>query len=492
MADSHRTTSTATVTLTVNVPAETVTAVADTGTASEDGGAISGNVLTNDSVDIDDGPKHVVAASVGTFTSAHGATVTLDASGNYTYDPSTYTGIESLTPGSYSDTFSYTMADSHGTTSTATVTITVNVPAETVTAVADTGTASEDGGAISGNVLTNDSVDIDDGPKHVVAASVGTFTSAHGATVTLDASSNYTYDPSTYTGIESLTPGSYSDTFSYTMADSHGTTSTATVTITVNVPAETVTAVADTGTASEDGGAISGNVLTNDSVDIDDGPKHVVAASVGTFTSAHGATVTLDASSNYTYDPSTYTGIESLTPGSYSDTFSYTMADSHGTTSTATVTITVNVPAETVTAVADTGTASEDGGAISGNVLTNDSVDIDDGPKHVVAASVGTFTSAHGATVTLDASGNYTYDPSTYTGIESLTPGSYSDTFSYTMADSHGTTSAATVTAVADTGTASEDGGAISGNVLTNDSVDIDDGPKHVVAASVGTFTSAH
>src|SRR5205823_936752 len=109
----------------------------------------------------------------------------------------------------------------------------------------------------------------------------------------------------------------------------------------------------------------------------------------------------------YTYDPETYSGIEDLATGTYTDTFSYTIADSHGTTSTATVTITVNVPAETVSAVADTGSASDDGGVISGNVLDNDSAD--DSFSIVNPASV--TTSAHGATVTLAADGTYTYDP---------------------------------------------------------------------------------
>ena len=93
--------------------------------------------------------------NTGTFSSASlGATVTLAADGSYTYDPETISGLENKPVGTYTDSFSYTATDGHGDTSTATVTITVNVAAEAVTAVAQTNSASDDGGVVSGNVLT--------------------------------------------------------------------------------------------------------------------------------------------------------------------------------------------------------------------------------------------------------------------------------------------------------------------------------------------------
>ena len=83
--------------------------------------------------------------NTGATTSTRGATVTLAANGSYTYDPETISGLENLAVGTYTDSFSYTASDGHGDTSTATVTITVNVAAETVTAVADGASASDDG-----------------------------------------------------------------------------------------------------------------------------------------------------------------------------------------------------------------------------------------------------------------------------------------------------------------------------------------------------------
>jgi len=154
-------------------------------------------------------------------------------------------------------------------------------------AVADTGTASEDGGVISGNVLTTTAW-IRTRAETCSGVQRRYVHQRQCATVTLDAAGTTPIRRPIRGRV--LAPGSYTDTFSYTMADSHGT---------VDPdgddhgqrPAETVTAVADTGTASEDGGVISGNVLTNDSV-IRTTAEHVVASAVGTFTSDNGATVT--------------------------------------------------------------------------------------------------------------------------------------------------------------------------------------------------------
>src|SRR5439155_1475371 len=196
---------------------------------------------------------------------------------------------------------------------------------------------------------------------------------------------------------ESVPAGtSHTDTVSHTIEDTHVTQSTATVTITVNVPAETVNAVADTGSGADDGPLVTGNVLTNDHVD--DAFSIVNPGSV--ITSAHGATVTLDAASHYAHDPKTYSCLESMPAGtSVTETFCYTNEDSHGTQPTAPARRSSDLPAETVNAVADTGSGADDGPLVTGNVLTNDHVD--DAFSIVNPGSV--ITSAHGATVTLDA-----------------------------------------------------------------------------------------
>src|SRR5207244_4314849 len=127
-----------------------VTAVADSGTTVDEETVLSvaaTGVLANDLHGSDD-PLHVSAVAGGTVGTAFqldsGATLKLNSDGSYTYDPSTITGIENKPAGTFADSFSYTASDGHGDTSSATVNITVTIPAEAVTAVADTGTTVDE------------------------------------------------------------------------------------------------------------------------------------------------------------------------------------------------------------------------------------------------------------------------------------------------------------------------------------------------------------
>src|SRR5205085_5659032 len=119
-----------------------------------------------------------------------------------------------------------------------------------------------------------------------------------------------------------------------------------------------------------DGGVISGNVLWNDSAARDDGPltflhpERVRAI-------AQTAVQTFSPKSYYTYDPETYVGLEHLTPGTYTDTFSYTAQDSHGDTSTRSEERRVGKAARSGTAGDHTKKRSDGGGVIGGNLLGN-------------------------------------------------------------------------------------------------------------------------
>lgn len=208
------------------------TAVADTATAVESGGAFNatggtnptGNVLTNDSdANTSSGDTKTVAAVgtisasqpvTGSTTSANGTVVsgrfgslTLGADGSYIYEVHNNNAtVEALrTPSeTLTDSFAYTMVDSLGLPSTAKLTVTIQGNNDNPIANNDFNTAKESllidgteytsvdklGSKAVGNVLTNDS-DVDAGDtKTVIASSItgsatGTVTTGSTSTTTL-------------------------------------------------------------------------------------------------------------------------------------------------------------------------------------------------------------------------------------------------------------------------------------------------------------------
>ncbi|QRY81741.1 retention module-containing protein [Pseudomonas sp. PDNC002] len=118
--------------------------------------------------------------------------------------------------------------------------------------------------------------------------------------------------------------------FTYTVSDGHGGTSTATVTVGITAVNDAPTLVADTASTKEDT-AVKIDVLANDS-DVD-GDK----LTLSTATASNG-TVVINADGTLTYTPkSNFSG---------SDTISYTVSDGHGGTATSTVAVNVSPVAD--------------------------------------------------------------------------------------------------------------------------------------------------
>jgi VCBS repeat-containing protein len=478
MKDSAGATSTATVTMTVTGVNDAPVAVADSGAATEDGGAVAIDVLANDT-DVDTGDTRTLVSvkAAGTV----GSVSIVD--GKVSYDPGAH--FQSLGAGATAtDTFSYTMKDSAGVTSTATVTMTVTGVNDAPVAVANSGAATEDGGAVVIDVLANDT-DVDAGDTRTL---VSVNTSGTVGSVSI-VDGKVSYDPGAH--FQSLGAGATAtDTFTYTMKDSAGATSTATVTMTITGVNDGPVAVADSGAATEDGGAVVIDVLSNDT-DVDAGDTKTLVSVNATGTT--GSVSIVDG--KVSYDPGAH--FQSLGAGATAtDTFTYTMKDSVGIESTATVTMTVTGVNDGPVAVADSGAATEDGGAVVIDVLSNDT-DVDAGDTRTLV-SVSTAGTTGSVSI---VDGKVSYDPGA--AFQSLGAGATAtDTFSYTMKDSAGATSTATVTmtvtgvndgpvAVADSGAATEDGGAVSIDVLANDTdVDAGDTKTLVSVNTAGTVGS--
>ena len=378
--DGHGGTATATVTLTVsNQPP---TANADTATLPFDT-ALDIAVLANDT-----DPNNDALTVSGVTAPAHG-TATVLPSGDIHYAPTAgYIGA---------DSFTYTANDGHGGTSTATVTIAVidQSPVANGDSAIATGLA---GSPVTVDVLANDT-DPDGDPLTLV--SVGA--PAHGSASIV--AGKIVYTPSaTYVG---------PDSFTYTIADGHGLTSSASVSVDVqnrNPVTSPDTLLALVGIAA------TVDVVANDT---DPDSETLSLLSVDP-TTANGGTVTIVGGVAQYTSAAAFTG---------TDTFSYVVTDPRGGTAVGTVTVTVGssaIAANGRTASTATNTP------VAINLLSGVT---DPGGHPVSVDSAG--PAAHG-TVSLDASGNATYTPTAgFAGA---------DSYSYTVSDTFGGSATATVT----------------------------------------------
>ena len=215
------------------------------------------------------------AQAVGVaVTLLSGARLTMHADGTYDYDPA---GLGRLAAGeSYQDTFSYTVTDSAGASSTATLTMTVAGRNDAPVAVHQAVDAHAGDTVVAGTLMADD-IDTDDDPGSLTYQLVGN--PAQG-TVTLDGRS-FSFSPGT--DFQDLGAGETRDvSFTFRAVDQHGAASNL-ETVTIHVVGEndapTITAADAAGQVTErpDGPgensgpdhAVSGLITFND-VDVND------------------------------------------------------------------------------------------------------------------------------------------------------------------------------------------------------------------------------
>ncbi|MFT3848316.1 MAG: retention module-containing protein [Propionivibrio sp.] len=255
--------------------------------------------------------------------------------------------------------------------------------------------------------------------------------------------------------------------------------SVATTSVSVNVGTDHGTiGVADTAVATEAGGTANGtagtnptgNVLTNDLI-IDTGDSKVVSAvsfggtagTVGSALAGAYGTLTLNADGSYSYVVNNgNSAVQALRTASstLTETFTYTTTDGNGTgSSSTTLTVTIQGANDAPVAVADTNVVTRTGSSqqtisttVATGVLANDS-DVDSGDSERVSAiTKGATTqtiSSGGSTTITGTYGNltiYSDGHYTYTTTGSRPSADVQDVFTYTVRDTAGLTSTATLT----------------------------------------------
>ncbi|WP_413166582.1 Ig-like domain-containing protein [Capilliphycus salinus ALCB114379] len=430
-------TDTATVTVTVEQPANTNPNAVDDERTTPLNTSVPVNVLANDT-DAENDPLTIADFDQ---TSANGGTIARSEDGQLIYTPRQgFVGT---------DTFTYTINDGRGGTDIATVTI--NVSDEAPNAVNDTATTAVNT-EVSINVLGNDS-DPDNDPLEITNFDQ---TSANGGSIARSDDGQLIYTPPAgFTG---------NDTFTYTISDG-AESDTATVTVTVQPTANTNPDAVDDTRTTRSNTAITINVLTNDT-DPENNPLEISGFDT---TSASGGTIAASQSGQaLVYTPASgFTG---------TDTFTYTIDDGNGGTDTATVTI--NVESDQALIAANDFATTDQNTNVTINVLAND-VDPENQPLAITSFDEN---SANGGTITRSGNG----EALVYTPAQGF---SGTDTFTYAATDGTNTDSA-TVSVTVNPSTNTEPAAidderrtdpntSVTVNVLTNDT-DPDGDPLNI------------
>lgn len=330
------------------------------------------------------------------------------------------------------DSFSYTIVDADGQTSTAQVELEVLSVDDLPVATDDDASVAEDGEVLV-DVLGNDT-GLGDAPVSVTAVTAP----AHGTAVILGNRVHYA-PAADYSG---------QDEVSYTLSDGDGDVATARVRFTVTSQNDAPIARDDAATVAEDA-ATDLSVLDNDT--IADAPGALIALTAP----SHGTAMLIgDGLVRYTPSPD-YHG---------SDSFTYTVADADGEQATATAVLTVTSVDDVPLAHDDNATTPEDH-FVTIAVLDNDS-GLGDAPVQISAIT----PPAHGVLSMLGQAIRYTPAPD-YHGP---------DAFTYTVSDGDGQTATASVSvdvtsvddapvAADDEATVAEDSMATPIAVLAND-----------------------
>jgi cadherin-like protein/Big-like domain-containing protein/cadherin domain-containing protein/hemolysin type calcium-binding protein len=454
----------ATVTITVSCVDDAPVAVDDAATVTEDDAAAAVAVLANDT-DVDGGAK-----SIGSVTQPTNGTVAITGGGTgLTYKPNAnYCNEPGAAP---DDTFTYTLSPG-GASATVSMTVTcVDDPPVVADSAGPTGYTENDAATVvdAGVTVTNaDGVAITGGSVGIT----GSFQSGQdvldwtdndlGDTITEGASTSQTvvltgagtaaaYQAAlravTYVNT-SEAPSTSTRTVTFSLTTAAGTP-TDTIAISVAAVDDAPVSVDDTATVLEDAAATAVAVLTNDT-DVDAGPKAIASvtgpANGTVLITGGGSGLTYKPNANYCNDP----------PGTTPDTFTYTL--NGGSTATVSMTVTCVNDAPVADDEAFTAADSAVGNtSLVGNDPTDgapatpdptDTAPVTDRPHKTITADIlagdtdvesssssltvtpGTFASNDGGTVTVQADGDFVFEPAPATSCTDT-----SDFFDYTLND---------------------------------------------------------
>ncbi|QYF93780.1 VCBS domain-containing protein [Massilia sp. PAMC28688] len=356
-------------------------------------------LLGNDS-DAEGGPLVIVSVQ----DAANGSVALVN--GNVVFTPAPdYTGPAS---------FSYTVTDAEGASSTAIVSLNVAGvnDAAVITPGAVTLTESDAPLRATGTLAISD---VDSPAGFVAAASSGNY-----GTLTIDAAGNWEYVTSKANN-DFVGDAVYVEQFTVLSAD--GTASTVTVNIIGTNDAAVITAATATAAETDAPVVLTGQLFISD---VDSAATFAPASTVGKY-----GTLDVDADGKWSFTASS--AHDAFEAGkTYTDVFTVTSAD--GTTSTVTIDILGTNDAAVISAATGAATETDAPVVITGQMAISD---VDSAASFAAASTVGKY-----GTLQIDADGKWTFTASS--AHDAFEAGkTYTEVFTVTSAD--GTTSTVTI-----------------------------------------------
>ena len=441
VTDNHGGTATNTLTVTVNgINTPPLTGTITAGSVTEDTSTVLTGIMT---APPDPNPHDTVVFLPQTGTAGAYGTLTLAASGRYTYVlNNTLPAVQGLGVGeTLTDTLAATVSDGKGGLTQTTLAITINGTNDLPSVAPSSGAITEDTAILAGTLSLPTDPDIHDTPAFL--PQLGT-AGAYG-TLTLNADGTYSYAlNNSLSAVQGLGVGeTLTDSFAYTVSDGHGGTASNTLTITISGANDAPAALAATASVIEDTALSASGVLPRPSdPDFHDTVAFIpLAARAGAY-----GTLTLAADGHYTYVlNNTLPAVQGLGVGeTLTDTITYQVIDNHGATGSATLTVTINGTNDNPIVTPLTASILETAASVSGVLPAPTDPDIHDAPAYVpIAARAGIYGS-----LTLNADGSYTYVLNqSQPAVQGLGQGeTLTDTFAYSVVDGHGGAASGTLT----------------------------------------------
>ena len=457
-----------------------------------------------------DGGSYTTVSSGGSANiSGTYGTLTLYSTGQYSYTPNNTTAQAITKDATVTETFVYEIKDDADVNaSTANIVFTITGVNDDITAVDDTDSVDEGTSVVRGNTTTYsldyDDTDPDSGNTYTThqitairlgnsegAGTSGTIGEPLKGTygrLTVFADGSYIYQANNNIldggGDRIIAGDTVTDTFNYTVSDTDGDTDTAVLTITINGTNEAPVAATDYGELDVGGSSLSktpSTGVTSNDADIEGSDLTVngirtggendtgTTGNIGSPLTGTYGNITINADGSYTYELDTTNENLAKIPAGHSfyETFTYTVTDDTGQTSTAEIVIKINGVNDAPTAVDDEATLDLNSTSNLNNLtnstnfvkandndvdlfddITIDTIRTGQSSETGTSITVGeSYTSTYG-NFFIQSNGGYAFSANDGL-VDTLKPGErLYEYFTYTITDSAGLTATAQLTII--------------------------------------------